>query len=90
MIYFFKHFFGIGATIHIGREMLCLPYAGFLKANPTILSLKSGARNKVCFITLVKLAFYSIVLVGCGNRVWFGKCEGVLPHLALFFSVKQH
>ena len=21
---------GIGATIHIGREMLCLPYAGFL------------------------------------------------------------
>ena len=28
---------GIGATIHIGREMLCLPYAGFLKkflANP--------------------------------------------------------
>ena len=20
---------GIGATIHIGREMLCLPYAGF-------------------------------------------------------------
>ena len=22
---------GIGATIRIGREMLCLPYAGFLK-----------------------------------------------------------
>ena len=22
-------FFGIGATIRIGREMLCLPYAGF-------------------------------------------------------------
>ena len=23
--------YGIGATIRIGREMLCLPYAGFLK-----------------------------------------------------------
>ena len=23
-----EHFFGIGATIHIGREILCLPYAG--------------------------------------------------------------
>ena len=22
--------YGIGATIRIGREMLCLPYAGFL------------------------------------------------------------
>ena len=22
-------FFGIGATIRIGREMLCLPYAGY-------------------------------------------------------------
>ena len=22
-------YFGIGATIRIGREMLCLPYAGF-------------------------------------------------------------
>ena len=24
---------GIGATIRIGREMLCLPYAGFFKHN---------------------------------------------------------
>ena len=24
------HFYGIGATIRIGREMLCLPHAGFL------------------------------------------------------------
>ena len=24
-------YYGIGATIRIGREMLCLPYAGFLK-----------------------------------------------------------
>ena len=24
-----RDFFGIGATIRIGREMLCLPYAGF-------------------------------------------------------------
>ena len=24
-----KMFFGIGATIRIGQEMLCLPYAGF-------------------------------------------------------------
>ena len=23
--------YGIGATIRIGREMFCLPYAGFLK-----------------------------------------------------------
>ena len=24
-------YYGIGATIRIGREMLCLPYAGFKK-----------------------------------------------------------
>ena len=24
-------YFGISATIRIGRDMLCLPYAGFLK-----------------------------------------------------------
>ena len=29
-------FFGIGATIRIGREMHCLPYAGFLK--PVLMS----------------------------------------------------
>ena len=26
-------FFGIGAIIRIGQKMLCLPYAGFLKAH---------------------------------------------------------
>ena len=30
---------GIGATIRIGREMLCLPYAGFLDA--TLFSVES-------------------------------------------------
>ena len=25
-----QDFYGIGATIHIGQEMLCLPYAGFV------------------------------------------------------------
>ena len=25
-----QNFFGIGATIYIGREILCLPYVGFL------------------------------------------------------------
>ena len=30
MAYGFKEIaYGIGATIRIGREMLCLPYAGF-------------------------------------------------------------
>ena len=28
---------GIGATIRIGREMLCLPYAGFLNHSAEIL-----------------------------------------------------
>ena len=27
---------GIGATIRIGREMLCLPYAGFLSRDPIL------------------------------------------------------
>ena len=27
-------FFGIGATIRIGREILCLPYAGFFQKFP--------------------------------------------------------
>ena len=31
MFLFFKDFFGIGATIGIGREMLCLLYTGFLQ-----------------------------------------------------------
>ena len=31
---------GIGATIRIGREMLCLPYAGFFKDAPLFLGLK--------------------------------------------------
>ena len=26
-----QDFFGISATINIGREILCLPYAGFFK-----------------------------------------------------------
>ena len=26
---YYQAFFGIGATIRIGPEMLCLPYAGF-------------------------------------------------------------
>ena len=30
---FFFSLHGIGDTIHIGREIQCLPYAGFLKDN---------------------------------------------------------
>ena len=35
---------GIGATIRIGREMLCLPYAGFL--------LKNMRSNQKCIQTM--------------------------------------
>ena len=28
---YYQDFFGIGATIHIGREIFCLMYAGFVK-----------------------------------------------------------
>ena len=31
----YQDFFGINATIRIGREMLCLPYAGFSKHRPS-------------------------------------------------------
>ena len=31
--------YGIGATIRIGREMLCLPYAGFLFVHLPVLGL---------------------------------------------------
>ena len=34
--------YGIGATIRIGREMLCLPYAGLLVINPTTLFFRGG------------------------------------------------
>ena len=36
-------YYGIGATIRIGREILCLPYAGFFKIlnkTPHIIVLK--------------------------------------------------
>ena len=41
---------GIGATIRIGREMLCLPYAGFSKHRPSgpMLSISRNVRPSVC------------------------------------------
>ena len=35
---------GIGATIRIGREMLCLPYAGFF-----LLQIGGATRWRVCY-----------------------------------------
>ena len=32
-------YYGIGATIRIGREMLCLPYAGFFLSLITLLQI---------------------------------------------------
>ena len=32
-------YYGIGATIRIGREMLCLPYAGFFLKASLILTM---------------------------------------------------
>ena len=34
---FVSPYCGIGATIRMGREMLCLPYAGFLFMNAVII-----------------------------------------------------
>ena len=46
-------FFGIGATIRIDREILCLPYVGFL--NPQSPILKTPVPNSKspigCYIT---------------------------------------
>ena len=48
---------GIGATIRIGREMLCLPYAGFSKHRPSgpMLSIsrfvRPSVRLSVCLFT---------------------------------------
>ena len=41
---------GIGATIRIGWEMLCLPYAGFSKHRPSgpMLSIGRNVRPSVC------------------------------------------
>jgi hypothetical protein len=35
-------FYGIGATIRIGREMLCLPYAGFFLLTPSLHSFSQS------------------------------------------------
>ena len=59
-------YYGIGATIRIGRDMLCLPYAGFLdmqnpwgkKMEKVVSELKTFAhkwftiiaQKKVCFL----------------------------------------
>ena len=45
-----RDFFGIGATIRIGREMLRLPYAGFSKHRPSgpMLSISRNVRPSVC------------------------------------------
>ena len=49
-------FFGIGATIRIGWEMLCLPYAGFLQIERMLPSggVTSGTvcyeQGHICFL----------------------------------------
>ena len=39
------HVFGIGATIRIGRESLCLPYAGFFLFLLYFLSINDANRT---------------------------------------------
>ena len=50
---------GIGATIRIGREMLCLPYAGFSKHRPSgpMLSISRNVRVCVCLSVCVCVHF---------------------------------
>ena len=48
---------GIGATIRIGREMLCLPYAGFSKHRPSgpMLSISRYVHMFVCVSVCVSV-----------------------------------
>ena len=50
---------GIGATIRIGREMLCLPYAGFLL--DLLDFMKSGDRQlRITYIFSCSLSFLKV------------------------------
>ena len=49
-------FFGIGATIHIGREILCLPLAEFVVSHEfdkTLLKVKYSTLNNASLISLL-------------------------------------
>ena len=44
--------YGIGATFRIGREMLCLPYAGFLYAAHKCMQVKGYELKREIPLTL--------------------------------------
>ena len=55
------HYCGIGATIRIGREMLCLPYVGFSTNRPSgpIRSSSRDVRVSVCvFVCPLSMRFF--------------------------------
>ena len=76
---------GIGATIRIGREMLCLPYAGFLVATfatvkITLSSLCKFHNTQILpqyFVSVDLRYFPNFPMLGIGADVF---CVQLFPH----------
>ena len=72
----YRHdFFGIGATIGIGREMLCLPYAGFFFIGRGLLDFWNNPRVNthpmydfhIEDLSVTAYLFTKIIAIGSGR-----------------------
>ena len=64
---------GIGATIRIGREMLCLPYAGFFSS----FHAPFGIGACICIVREIRCLPYA----GFFNRLFKGLPQWQIDHL---------
>jgi hypothetical protein len=69
------HYCGIGATIRIGREMLCLPYAGFLQYQTTLAhNMIQGAIHPIARNTLLQGVIHPTP-----PKIWRFKTGSITP-----------